>query len=235
MGITDGKTDQEDITYDRTDFRATTTNKQLNFLQHIMSLLEMDGRAAAVLPDNVLFDGGAGEKIRWHLLQEFSLHTILRLPTGIFYADGVKANFLFFEKKPPRTDDVPNTFEVWVYDFRTGMHFTLKQRPLRLAALADFIEAYKADDRSARKETEDGRFKRFTYEELIARDKVNLEITWPKDPVLGDADSLLPPEVIAQAIVEDLQAALAEFEAIAEALGGEVKPDVAAEEVIAEA
>ncbi|MGW4518643.1 hypothetical protein ACWEO4_43650, partial [Streptomyces sp. NPDC004393] len=101
--------------------------------------------------------------------------------------------------------------------------------------LAPFIEAYKADDRSARKETEDGRFKRFTYEELIARDKVNLDLTWLKDPALDDADSLLPPEVIAQEIVEDLQAALAEFEAIAEALGGEVKPNVAAEEVIAEA
>ncbi|WP_222316518.1 type I restriction-modification system subunit M [Streptomyces cavourensis] len=232
---TDGKTDREDISYDRSDFRATTTNKQLNFLQHIMSLMEMGGRAAVVLPDNVLFEGGAGEKIRRRLLQEFNLHTILRLPTGIFYAGGVKANVLFFEKKPPRADDVPNTSAVWVYDFRTGMHFTLKQRPLRLADLADFIEAYKADDRSARKETEDGRFKRFTYEELIARDKVNLDVTWLKDPALDDADSLLPPEVIAQEIVEDLQAALAEFEAIAEALGGEVKPDVAAEEVIAEA
>ncbi|MFI8357017.1 MULTISPECIES: type I restriction-modification system subunit M [Streptomyces] len=232
---TDGKTDREDISYDRSDFRATTTNKQLNFLQHIMSLLEMDGRAAVVLPDNVLFEGGAGEKIRRRLLQEFNLHTILRLPTGIFYAGGVKANVLFFEKKPPRADDVPNTSEVWVYDFRTGMHFTLKQRPLRLADLADFVEAYKADERSARKETKDGRFKRFTYEELIARDKLNLDVTWLKDPALDDADSLLPPEVIAQEIVEDLQAALAEFEAIAEALGGEVKPDVAAEEVIAEA
>ncbi|MGW6462710.1 N-6 DNA methylase [Streptomyces rubiginosohelvolus] len=232
---TDGKTDREDISYDRSDFRATTTNKQLNFLQHIMSLLEMGGRAAVVLPDNVLFEGGAGEKIRRRLLQEFNLHTILRLPTGIFYAGGVKANVLFFDKKPPRADDVPNTSEVWVYDFRTGMHFTLKQRPLRPADLADFIEAYKADDRSARKETEDGRFRRFTYEDLTARDKVNLDITWLKDPALDDASSLLPPEVIAQEIVEDLQGALAEFEAIAEALGGEIKPDVVAEEVIAEA
>lgn len=229
---TDGKADREDISYDRSDFRATTTNKQLNFLQHIMSLMEMDGRAAVVLPDNVLFEGGAGEKIRRRLLQEFDLHTILRLPTGIFYAGGVKANVLFFDKKPPRADDVPNTSEVWVYDFRTGMHFTLKQRPLRLADLTGFIEAFKADDRSARKETEDGRFKRFRYEELIGRDKVNLDITWLKDPALDDADSLLAPEVIAQEIVEDLQAALAEFEAIAEALGGEVKPDIAAEEAI---
>ncbi|MFJ9460575.1 N-6 DNA methylase [Kitasatospora sp. NPDC101447] len=231
---TDGKADREDISYDRSDFRATTTNKQLNFLQHIMSLMEMDGRAAVVLPDNVLFEGGAGEKIRQRLLQEFDLHTILRLPTGIFYAGGVKANVLFFDKKPPRSNDIPNTAEVWVYDFRTGLHFTLKQHPLRLADLADFIEAYKPDDRSARKETEDGRFKRFTYDELIARDKVNLDIIWLKDPALDDADSMLAPEVIAQEIVEDLQAALAEFEAIAETLGGEVKPDIAAEEVIAE-
>lgn len=232
---TDGKTDREDIAYDRSDFRATTTNKQLNFLQHIMSLMEMGGRAAVVLPDNVLFEGGVGEKIRRRLLQEFDLHTILRLPTGIFYAGGVKANVLFFDKKPPRADDVPNTSEVWVYDFRTGTHFTLKQHPLRLADLADFIEAYKAGDRSAREETEDGRFRRFTYEDLLARDKVNLDITWLKDPALDDADSMLAPEVIAQEIVEDLQAALAEFEAIAEALGGEVKPDTAAEEVIVEA
>ncbi|MFI6847079.1 N-6 DNA methylase [Kitasatospora sp. NPDC050467] len=232
---TDGKTDREDMTYDRSDFRATTTNKQLNFLQHIMSLMEMDGRAAVVLPDNVLFEGGAGEKVRRRLLQEFDLHTILRLPTGIFYAGGVKANVLFFDKKPPRSGDTPNTSEVWVYDFRTGMHFTLKQHPLRLADLTDFIEAYKPDDRSARKETIDGRFKCFTYAELIALDKVNLDLIWLKDPALDNADSLLPPEVIAQEIVEDLQAALAEFEAIAEALGGEVKPDTAAEEAISEA
>jgi type I restriction enzyme M protein len=232
---TDGKTDREDMSYDRSDFRATTTNKQLNFLQHIMSLMEMDGRAAVVLPDNVLFEGGAGEKVRRRLLQEFDLHTILRLPTGIFYAGGVKANVLFFDKKPPRSGDSPNTSEVWVYDFRTGMHFTLKKNPLRLAHLADFIEAYKPDGRAARSETADGRFKRFTYDELIARDKVNLDVVWLKDPAFDEAGSLLPPEVIAQEIVEDLQAALAEFEAIAEALGGEVKPDTAAEEAISEA
>ena len=232
---TDGKTDREDMSYDRSDFRATTTNKQLNFLQHIMSLMEMDGRAAVVLPDNVLFEGGAGEKVRRRLLQEFDLHTILRLPTGIFYAGGVKANVLFFDKKPPRSGDSPNTSEVWVYDFRTGMHFTLKKNPLHLTHLADFIEAYKPDHRAARSETADGRFKRFTYDELIARDKVNLDIVWLKDPALDEAGSLLAPEVIAQEIVEDLQAALAEFEAIAEALGGEVKPDTAAEEAISEA
>jgi len=222
---TDGQVEKEDISYNRDDFRATTTNKQLNFLQHIMSMLETDGRAAVVLPDNVLFEGGAGEKVRRRLLRDFNLHTILRLPTGIFYAGGVKANVLFFEKKTPRADDRPHTEKLWVYDFRTAKHFTLKQRQLRRSDLDDFVEAYKATDdkrpHGDRKETEDGRFKCFSYEELIARDKVNLDLTWLKDPALDDADSLLPPEVIAQEIVQDLQAALNEFAAIAEALGAE--------------
>lgn len=218
---TDGKVEKEDISYERDDFRATTTNKQLNFLQHIMSLMEMNGRAAVVLPDNVLFEGGAGEKVRRRLLDDFDLHTILRLPTGIFYAGGVKANVLFFEKKPPRGGDEHNTSKLWVYDFRTGKHFTLKQHPLTRADLDEFVAAYlPGKPRSERVETE--RFKCFSYDELIARDKVNLDITWMKDPALDDADSLLPPEVIAQEIVEDLQAALSEFAAIAEALGGEV-------------
>lgn len=221
---TDGKAEREDISYERDDFRATTTNKQLNFLQHIMSLTEIDGRAAVVLPDNVLFEGGAGERVRRRLLEEFDLHTILRLPTGIFYAGGVKANVLFFEKKPPRSGDAHNTTKLWVYDFRTGKHFTLKQHPLTRAHLNEFVEAYlPGKPRGERVETE--RFKSFSYEELIARDKVNLDITWMKDPALDDADSLLPPEVIAQEIVEDLQAALSEFAAIAEALGGEVAAD----------
>ena len=221
----DGKSEREDSFYDRDDFRASTNNKQLNFLQHIMSLTAIDGRAAVVLPDNVLFEGGAGEKIRRRLLDEFDLHTILRLPTGIFYAGGVKANVLFFDKKTPRADGKPHTTHVWVYDFRTGKHFTLKQHPLTRADLNEFIEAYgPGRPRSERVASEDpnGRFKVFTYEDIVARDKVNLDITWMKDPALDDADSLLAPEVIAQEIVQDLQAALSEFAAIAEALGGEV-------------
>ena len=228
----DGKSEREDSSYDRDDFRATTTNKQLNFLQHIMSLTAIDGRAAVVLPDNVLFEGGAGEKIRRRLLDEFDLHTILRLPTGIFYAGGVKANVLFFDKKTPRADGKPHTEKLWVYDFRTGKHFTLKKRPLTRADLDDFIEAYGPDrPRSERVESEDpnGRFKVFTYEELVARDKVNLDITWMKDPALDDTDSLLAPEVIAQEIVQDLQAALSEFAAIADALGGEIPADAEVE------
>ncbi|WP_431983083.1 type I restriction-modification system subunit M [Streptomyces qinglanensis] len=220
----DGQTDKEDISYDRQDFRATTNNKQLNFLQHIMSQLEMNGRAAVVLPDNVLFEGGAGEKVRKRLLTEFDLHTILRLPTGIFYAGGVKANVLFFEKKPPKAGGTPNTSKTWIYDFRTGKHFTLKQHPLRRADLDEFVKAYLPGESRA-KRVESERFKPFDYDELITRDKVNLDITWMKDPALDDADSLLPPAVIAQEIVEDLQAALSEFAAIAEALGGEVPAD----------
>ncbi|WP_257217232.1 MULTISPECIES: type I restriction-modification system subunit M [Streptomyces] len=221
----DGEVEKEDIQYDRDDFTATTTNKQLNFLQHIMSLTAVGGRAAVVLPDNVLFEGGAGEKVRRKLLDEFDLHTILRLPTGIFYAGGVKANVLFFDKKPPRADGKPHTTETWVYDFRVGQHFTLKQRPLTRAHLDDFVAAYRpGEPRSSRVESEDdnGPFKKFGYEDLIARDKVNLDITWMKDPALDDADRGLPPEVIAEEIVRDLQSALNEFTAIARSLGAEV-------------
>ena len=212
----DGRASREDIEYNRQDFWVTTKNKQLNFVQHIASMLGIPGRAAVVLPDNVLFEGGAGETIRRRLLKQFDVHTMLRLPTGIFYAGGVKANVLFFDKQPARPDE-PWTKNLWVYDFRTGQHFTLKQNRLTREHLNDFVECYRpGEPREKREETE--RFKPFSYEELIARDKVNLDITWLKDPSLEDADSLLPPDVIAREIVEDLQAALAEFTAVAEAL-----------------
>jgi len=224
---TDGRLDKEDISYDRTDFRSTTTNKQLNFVQHIMSALKVDGRAAVVLPDNVLFEGGAGEAIRRRLLKEFDVHTLLRLPTGIFYAGGVKANVLFFDKKPPRADGQAWTSALWVYDFRVGQHFTLKTKPLRRTHLDDFVAAYRpGQSRSERVESE--RFRAFALDELLKRDKVNLDITWLKDPALDDADSLLSPGVIAREIVDDLQAALDEFAAIAEALGEPVPDEVVA-------
>jgi type I restriction enzyme M protein len=204
-----GQANREDIEYARQDFWVTTKNKQLNFAQHIASMLGIPGRAAVVLPDNVLFEGGAGEMIRRRLLRQFDVHTLLRLPTGIFYAGGVKANVLFFDKKPARPD-VPWTSTLWVYDFRTGLHFTLKQNRLTREHLEDFVKCYRpGEPRDTRIETE--RFKPFSYEELIARDKVNLDITWLKDPSL-------PPSVIAHEIIEDLTAALAEFTAIAEAL-----------------
>jgi type I restriction enzyme M protein len=211
-----GRASREDIEYTRQDFWVTTSNKQLNFVQHIASMLGIPGRAAIVLPDNVLFEGGAGEAIRRRLLKQFDVHTLLRLPNGIFYKPGVKANVLFFDKKPG-LPGAHRTSTLWVYDFRTGQHFTLKQNRLTREHLDDFVECYRpGEPRNARIETE--RFKPYTYDELIARDKVSLDISWLRDPGLEDADSLLPPSVIAREIVDDLTGALAEFTAIADAL-----------------
>lgn len=211
----DGRESREDTEIERPDFVTTTSNKQLNFIQHIMTILDINGRAAVVLPDNVLFEGGAGEVLRRKLLNDFDLHTILRLPTGVFYAQGVKANVLFFDKKP--ASETPWTRKLWVYDLRTNQHFTLKQNPLRRAHLDEFVSFYlRGDSREERMESEC--WKPFTFDELIARDKVNLDITWLKDNSLEDLDSLLSPDVIAREIVEDLTAALAEFEAVAAAL-----------------
>ncbi len=214
----DGREEREDLTIERQDFVVTTSNKQLNFLQHIMTILDINGRAAVVLPDNVLFEGGVGETLRRKLLADFDLHTILRLPTGIFYAQGVKANVLFFDKKPAA--EQPWTQKTWVYDLRTNQHFTLKQNPLRRHHLDEFVDSYlPGKDRSERVETGDtGRWKSFTYDELVARDKVNLDISWLRDESLEDTDNLPAPEIIAREIVEDLTAALAEFEAVAAAL-----------------
>lgn len=211
----DGREVREDIEIERQDFVVTTSNKQLNFLQHIMTILDINGRAAVVLPDNVLFEGGAGETLRRKLLADFDLHTMLRLPTGIFYAQGVKANVLFFDKKP--ASEQPWTTKLWVYDLRTNQHFTLKQNPLRRQHLDEFVECYLAGKpRDERVESE--RWRPYAYEDLMARDKVNLDITWLRDASLEDADNLPAPEVIAREIVEDLTAALAEFEAVAAAL-----------------
>lgn len=213
----DGKAEREDIAYNRTDFWVTTTNKQLNFVQHIAALLAPGGRAAGVVPDNVLFEGGAGETVRRRLLRDFDVHTLLRLPTGIFYAGGVKANVLFFDRPLRAREGQVRTETLWVYDFRTAQHFTLKQRPLRDEHLLPFLAAYRPGaDRADREASE--RWKPFRYDELAARDKANLDITCLKDPSLADADDGVPPEVIAREIVEDLQAALLEFEAVATAL-----------------
>ena len=216
----DGREAREDLEIERQDFVVTTSNKQLNFLQHIMTILDINGRAAVVLPDNVLFEGGAGETLRRRLLRDFDLHTMLRLPTGIFYAQGVKANVLFFDKKPAA--EHPWTHQLWVYDLRTNEHFTLKQNPLTLAALDGFVASYAPDrPRSERMETE--RFHAFAYDDLVGRDKANLDITWLRDESLEDLDNLPAPEVIAREIVEDLSAALAEFEAVAAALGADAE------------
>ncbi|MGC5233063.1 N-6 DNA methylase [Streptomyces albogriseolus] len=211
----DGKANRDDRAIERQDFVVTTSNKQLNFLQHIMTILDINGRAAVVLPDNVLFEAGAGETLRRRLLHDFDLHTLLRLPTGVFYAQGVKANVLFFDKKP--ASETPWTSKLWVYDLRTNQHFTPKKNPLTRKHLDDFVACAKPGcSHEEREETE--LFKSFTYDELIARDKVNLDITWLRDESLEDLDNMPAPEIIAREIVEDLTAALEEFAAVASAL-----------------
>ena len=202
--------------YERDDFWATTRNKQLNFVQHIVSLLRIGGTAAVVVPDNVLFEAGAGETIRRRLLADCEVHTLLRLPTGIFYAQGVKANVLFFRRRPGA--EHPWTRELWVYDLRTNKHFTRKQNPLRRGDLDDFVACYRPGALHRREESE--RFKRFTYDELLARDKVSLDIFWLRDDSLTDTDDLPPPAVLAAEIAEDLQAALEEIQTLAENLAG---------------
>ena len=210
----EGEDDRDALTYERQDFWTTTSNKQLNFLQHIVSMLKADGKAAVVLPDNVLFEGGAGEKIRRKLLETCDVHTILRLPTGIFYAQGVKANVIFFDAKPK--DGRTHTKGVWFYDLRTNRHFTLKTRTLKLDDLQEFIACYNPDNRHKRKEDE--RFKYFTYEDLIARDKASLDVFWLKDDSLENLDDLPPPEVLQQEIIDHLEAALAAFRDVAAGL-----------------
>jgi type I restriction enzyme M protein len=210
----EGETEREDLVIVRDDFWASTSNKQLNYLQHVKTLLAINGRAAIVVPDNVLFEGGAGETVRRKLLHECDVHTLLRLPTGIFYAQGVKANVLFFERKP--ASETPWTRTLWVYDLRTNMHFTLKQNPLRYEHLEGFIAAYQAESRRKRAESE--RFKPFAYDELLQRDKVSLDLIWLRDESLEDSANLPPPDILAQEIVEDLEAALNEFAQITDSL-----------------
>jgi type I restriction enzyme M protein len=210
----EGETEREQMLIARDDFWAETSNKQLNFIQHIHTILDTNGRAAVVLPDNVLYEGGAGEEIRRKLLTVADLHTVLRLPTGIFYAGGVKANVLFFDKKP--ASDRPWTSETWFYDFRTNEHFTMKTNPLRFDHLDGFIEAYKPGNRAARVESE--RFHKFTREELLARDKVNLDITWLKDDSLEDPANLPAPHVLVSEIQEELVALLRQVDELAAAV-----------------
>lgn len=209
-----GEAEREDLVVVRDDFWASTSNKQLNFVQHIKTMLKIGGRAAVVLPDNVLFEAGAGETIRRRLLAECDVHTILRLPTGIFYAQGVKANVVFFDRKPAAAE--PWTRATWIYDLRTNKHFTLKTKQLRSEDLADFVDCYRPDDRTKRVESE--RFRRFTYDELITRDKANLDVTWLRDETLDDGKDLPAPAVLAAEIVEELQAALSQFAELAATL-----------------
>src|SRR5256712_5172144 len=219
-----GEVEREDLTYVRDDFWATTSNKQLNFLQHVKTLLAMNGRAAIVVPDNVLFEGGAGETVRRKLLHECDVHTLLRLPTGIFYAGGVKANVLLFDRKP--ASETPWTKKLWIYDLRTNKHFTLKTDPLKRADLDEFVACYNPKNRHERKATwsekkPDGRWRAYGYEELVARDKASLDIFWLKDESLEASDNLPDPDIIAQEIVDDLEAALEQFRLIANDLSNE--------------
>ena len=211
----EGEQETDDLTYNRQDFWATTSNKQLNFVQHIRTMLKTTGKAAVVVPDNVLFEGGAGEIIRSKLLENTDLHTILRLPTGIFYANGVKANVIFFDNRAASPE--PWTKEVWYYDYRTNIHHTLKKKTMRFEDLQDFITCYNPENRHVRKETwnaatnPEGRWRKFTYDELISRDKTSLDIFWLKDKSLTDLDNLPEPDVLAIEIIDNLEAGLNSF------------------------
>jgi type I restriction enzyme M protein len=213
----EGEQEKEDFTYNRQDFWATTSNKQLNFVQHVRTMLKTTGRAAVVVPDNVLFEGGAGEKVRRKLLQNTDLHTILRLPTGIFYKQGVKANVIFFDNKEASPE--PWTKAVWYYDYRTNIHHTLKKNTLRFEDLQDFIKCYNPQNRHARQETYsadnlEGRWRKFTYDEIIARDKTSLDIFWLRDKSLADLDNLPDPDDLAADIIENIEAGLNSFKEI---------------------
>ena len=219
----EGEQEEEDLVYNRQDFWTTSSNKQLNFVQHINTLLKVTGKAAVVVPDNVLFEGGAGETVRKKLLWTCDLHTILRLPTGIFYKPGVKANVLFFDKRPPSAERQTKT--VWIYDFRTNVHFTLKQNPMTDKDLEDFIDCYHPENRFERTETwspenPDGRWRKFDVEkDILPRDKTSLDIFWIKDKSLADLDNLPSPDVLAADIIENLQSALDSFSELQAALG----------------
>jgi type I restriction enzyme M protein len=220
----EGDEERQALTVVRDDFWASTSNKQLNFVQHVKTLLEINGRAAVVVPDNVLFEGGAGETVRRKLLHECDVHTLLRLPTGIFYAQGVKANVLFFDKRPG--SESAWTKVLWIYDLRTNKHFTLKTNPLQRGDLDDFVACYNPVNRHERKATwndkhPEGRWRAYAYDEIVARDKASLDIFWLRDESLADAANLPDPDVIADEIIEDLRAALDEFEQLRAGLSSE--------------
>ncbi len=220
----EGEIKRESTTVVREDFWASTSNKQLNFVQHVRTLLKMNGKAAVVVPDNVLFEGGAGETVRRKLLHECDVHTLLRLPTGIFYAQGVKANVLFFDRKP--ASETPWTKKLWIYDLRTNMEFTLKTNTLKREDLDEFVKCYQAGNRFDRKPTwsekkPEGRWRAYSYDELTARDKANLDIFWLRDESLEDSANLPDPDVLASEILEDLRAAVEQFKGIVDSLGEE--------------
>ena len=183
--------------------------------------MKITGEAAVVLPDNVLFEGGAGEEVRKQLLKTTELHTILRLPTGVFYAHGVKANVLFFNNKPASKEAW--TKEIWFYDYRTNVHHTLKKKPMLMSHLEEFVKLFKPKNINKRKETwneekQEGRWRKFSYDDVIARDKTSLDIFWLKDKSLTDLDNLPDPDILANEIIENIESGLASFREIMETI-----------------
>lgn len=218
----EGTVEKQDMSYNRQDFWETTSNKQLNFLQHIKTMLKIEGEAAVVLPDNVLFEGGSGEEVRKQLMKTTKLHTILRLPTGIFYAPGVKANVLFFTNKKASKDAWTET--IWFYDYRTNIHHTPKKHVMTMQHLDEFIKLYNPENLNKRKETwseenEEGRWRSYSYEEIVARDKTSLDIFWIKDKSLTDLDNLPDPDILANEIIENIESGLNSFKEIMDEMG----------------
>lgn len=219
----EGEEESEELVYSRSDFWTTTSNKQLNFVQHIWSILKTSGKAAVVVPDNVLFEGGAGDTVRRKLLQKTNLHTILRLPTGLFYKQGVKANVIFFDNALPSEEW--RTKEVWVYDFRTNQHFTLKQNPMKESDLDDFVECYCSGHFEDRKptytpENPNGKWRRYTLKE-IADNGYSLDLKWISE---GDEDDDMTVSEIMSAMKEksdEIANAIKELESLL----GEIEDD----------
>jgi type I restriction enzyme M protein len=214
--VSDGRrVDKDDIVYARRDFWATTSNKQLNFVQHVYSMLKDGGGAAMVVPDNVLFETGAGEKIRRELLRRADVHTLLRLPAGIWYSTAVKANVIFFDKKPSTKK------ELWIYDLRTNKNFTLRQNPITSDDVKDFVECYNPDHRERRKESK--RFKRHSHADILASDKASLDLVWLNDDSYSDPNKLPPHDVLAAEVIALLKEAVSEFEAAVAVVKGPTK------------
>ena len=210
----EGETAKQELTYNRQDFWTSTSNKQFNFVQHIKTLLKSTGKAAVVVPDNVLFEGGAGETIRKKLLETCDLHTILRLPTGIFYKQGVKANVIFFDNATAGPG--LKTKDIWIYDFRTNIHFTLKKKPMKFEDLEDFIRCYNPENRHLRTETwsetnPEGRFRRYSVEDILKRDGTSMDIFWLKDDATINPDDLPDPDELAAEILAELEEATGNF------------------------
>ncbi|MFE5109431.1 N-6 DNA methylase [Streptomyces sp. NPDC056663] len=216
--------------YDRLDFWVATGNRQLNFLQHVHSLLETNGRAAVVIPDNVLFEGGAGERVRRQLLHACDVHTLLRLPTGVFYAKGVKANVLFFDKLAPRPDGRPSTKQLWVYDLRSHRPTPGKASTLGRADYEDFVSAYRPG-RPRSERVASPVCRAFSVEDLLARDRVNLDllVAEPADEPFASVEAEADLHHMAQEIAGELRSALKELTALTQALrpygAGSDRPD----------